>query len=81
MLFAVEREALERKRRAASAFRHAESNNLLDGRQSSAALSSEVLPFLRLIIAQRGGQGHYLSPEQWQSVMELTTFARAGGAH
>ena len=81
-LFAVEREALERKRRAARAFQRPEANGFVESCcMSSAALTSEMLPFLRLIISQnqRGGQQQHLTAEQFQSVMELSTFARAGG--
>jgi hypothetical protein len=81
-VFAVERESLERRRRAAAAFRGGaeSSRGVRDGSSvGSAALVSEVLPFLRLIIAQRAGAAsHELTTAQWQSVMEISAFGRAG---
>lgn len=85
-VFAIEREGLERKRRAASAFQRPQLDGtpeaggvLRGGGIGSAALTSEVLPFLRLIIAQRGGGGHELTADQWQLLMELTSFGKPSG--
>lgn len=79
-VFAVERESLERRRRAASAFRGVGAIGAIDGSSiGSTALVSEGLPFLRLIIAQRSGAlSHELTAAQWQSVMEISAFGRAG---
>ena len=79
LLFAIEREALERKGRAASAFGHRDPCGILDGfALGSTVLASEVLPAIRLIISRSGGQSHCLTQQQWQSVMEMTSYQSTG---
>lgn len=78
-LFAVEREAVERARRAVAAFRSGLDFDLR--LRGAGELASDLLPFLRLLMRQtstaRFAELPRLSDEQFNAMVELTTYGAA----
>jgi len=78
-VFAVDRQALERKRQACRAFLPVcDSSTAISaaaGLGGGFTLVTDTLPYLRLMLAPTVSAPHPLTSEQWDALMELTTFA------